>query len=130
MSNQVSVNGSRSSRSTLEPMPSLMRLQAAAHLYGFTATAPARANVLAIGKGWEPLLSWASVFSDVRLVLFLETDEDVNRAKAEAWSLDCANVGIMTRAELADLHSSFDDVIIHGLYSRLPIEAGEQILQL
>lgn len=107
-----------------------MRLQAAAHLYGFTAPTPAQAKVLAIGKGWEPLLSWASVFSDVCLVLFLETDEELNRAKTEAWSLNCQNVQIMTLAELGDLDSSFDYVIIHGLYSRLPIEAGEQILQL
>lgn len=130
MSNQVSQTGSLSSTLMLETMPSLIRLQAAAHLYGFAAPLPAHARVLGIGKGWEPLLGWASVFSDMRLVLLVETEEELSRAKTQAWSSNCQNVQIRTLAELCDLEGSFDYVIIHRLYSRLPAEAGEQLLQL
>lgn len=130
MSNQMLVSSSPSYKSLLERMPSLVRLQAAAHLYGLTSPALTQARVLALGKGWESLLSWASVFSQAHLVLCLETDDELERAKTQVWSLGCKNVQLSTLADLGNLVGPFDYVIIHGLFSRLPTEAGEQVMQL
>lgn len=111
-------------------MPTLVRLQAAAHLYGVAAPPPATASLLALGSGWEPLVTWASVFPGVRLTLLVETERHADEALQLVQSVRCNNVAVRTFSDNLNPDARFDYVLVHGLYSRLPAGPADQLLGL
>ena len=116
----------------LAPSHSPARLRATAHLYGVETVPLERARVLAIGCGdGAGLLPFALAYPEAQAVGIDVSETGVAQGTAAAQRLGAANLTLYV-GQAADIGTQlglFDYVIVTGLYSYLPAEAGQALLQ-
>ncbi|MFY1999803.1 methyltransferase domain-containing protein [Achromobacter xylosoxidans] len=108
------------------------RLRAAAHLYGVETVPLERARVLAIGCGdGSGLLPFALAYPQAQAVGIDTSEELIKQGAAAAQCLGAANLALYVgqAADAGTQLGRFDYVIVTGLYSYLPAEAQQALLQ-
>ncbi len=116
----------------LAPSHSPAQLRATAHLYGVETVPLARARVLAVGCGaGEGLLPFALAYPDAQAVGVDVNEVLIARGSAAAQGMGATNVALYV-GQATDLGTQlgvFDYIIVTGLYSYLPADAAQALLQ-
>lgn len=116
----------------LAPSHSPVRLRATAHLYGIETVPLERARVLAIGCGdGAGLFPFALAYPQAQAVGIDVSETLVAQGTTAAQRLGATNLTLYV-GQAADIGTQlglFDYVIVTGLYSYLPPEAGQALLQ-
>ena len=116
----------------LAPSHSPAQLRATAHLYGVETVPLARARVLAVGCGaGEGLLPFALAYPDAQAVGVDGNEVLIARGSAAAQGMGATNVALYV-GQATDLGTQlgvFDYIIVTGLYSYLPADASQALLQ-
>lgn len=116
----------------LAPSHSPVRLRATAYLYGVETTPVEHARVLCIGCGdGAGLLPFALAYPQAEAIGIDSSDALIAQGTAIAQRMGAANLKLYV-GQAADIGTQlglFDYVIVTGLYSYLPAEAGQALLQ-
>ncbi|QYJ23711.1 methyltransferase domain-containing protein [Achromobacter sp. ES-001] len=116
----------------LTPSHSPLHLRATAHLYGVATVPLHNARVLVLGCGAaEGLLPFAMAYPQAYVVGVDADDEKVQRGQAISKQLKLDNVQLYCKdyASLSTDLGEFDYIIASGLYSYLPGEAAQALLE-
>jgi len=116
----------------LTPSHSPLHLRSTAHLYGVATAALQEARVLMLGCGAaEGLLPFAMAYPQANVVGVDVSDELVQRGQAMAKKLKLGNIQLYCEdyTGLSNELGKFDYIIASGLYSYLPGEAAQALLE-
>lgn len=116
----------------LSPSHSPIRLRATAHLYGIETPPLARARVLAVGCGTaEGLLPFAMAYPDAEAIGLDPSDTLIAQGTQAARQLGVSNLTLYV-GQAPDVGTQlglFDYIIVTGVYSYLPADAAQALLQ-
>ncbi|MFD4839065.1 methyltransferase domain-containing protein [Achromobacter sp. NPDC058515] len=116
----------------LAPSHSPARLRATAHLYGVETSPLERARVLALGCGaGEGLLPYAVAYPQAQVVGVDASETLIAQGTAAAQGMGIQNLALYVggAADLGTQLGLFDYVIVTGLYSYLPPQAAQELLE-
>ncbi len=115
----------------LAPSHSPARLRATAHLYGVETVPLERARVLAIGCGdGAGLMPFALAYPEAQAIGIDASDALIAQGTAAAQRLGMTNLTLYA-GQATDIGTQlglFDYIIVSGLYSYLPAEAGQALM--
>lgn len=116
----------------LSPSHSPARLRATAHLYGVETPPLERARVLAVGCGTgEALLPFALAYPDAQAIGLDSSETLISQGTEAARRLGASNLTLYV-GQAPDVGSQlglFDYIIVTGVYSYLPADAAQTLLQ-
>ncbi|KNE25523.1 O-linked N-acetylglucosamine transferase family protein [Achromobacter spanius] len=116
----------------LAPSHSPVHLRATAHLYGVTAPALEHARVLSLGCGTgEGLFPFALAYPEAQVIGIDALEAAIGQGQQMAASLGLTNVTLLAQSydNLAPEQGQFDYIIATGLYSYLPPEHAQALLE-
>lgn len=109
-----------------------LNLQATAYLYGVEAPALDKARVLGVGCGTgKGLFPFALAYPEARVTGIHASEPVIAQGREMATALGLTNVQLLAQdyAELDPGTAPFDYIIVTGLYSFLPPDAAQALLQ-